>query len=415
MNSRPSVVYPLLFFFLLPFIACSQSSGTIAGYPDFEIVESVPIGTNLDNPDIRNTHEVWLEMINGAKRSLDIEEFYISDQKGELLQDVLAAIVDAGRRGVSVRIIADGNMHKTYPLPVDSLGKLQNITVRIIEFGKLTHGIQHAKYFIVDGEQIFVGSQNFDWRSLKHIHEIGVRIRNADAVKIYEDIFNVDWKLSEKNDSTLLSSVAPQKAYNLPVRIVEEPGDTLVYVPTMSPKGLITDSALWDETNIVSLIDGAKHDVMVQVLTYSPSLRDGGSYTVLDSAMRRAAARGVHVKLIVSDWSIGPYIIEHLKNLARVPNIEVKFTSIPDYSGGYISFARVEHCKYLVVDSMMCWIGTANWEKGYFYTIRNLGVVVTSRKISSIMNRIFLKSWDGPYSTLVKPDGVYEARKHGEK
>ena len=28
--------------------------------------------------DIRNTLEVWLEMINGARKSLDIEQFYIS-------------------------------------------------------------------------------------------------------------------------------------------------------------------------------------------------------------------------------------------------------------------------------------------------------------------------------------------------
>ncbi|TLY29064.1 MAG: phospholipase, partial [Ignavibacteria bacterium] len=45
--------------------------GQVAGYPDFEIVESIPIETVLDNPDVRNTQEVWLEMINGARSSLD--------------------------------------------------------------------------------------------------------------------------------------------------------------------------------------------------------------------------------------------------------------------------------------------------------------------------------------------------------
>lgn len=234
-------------------------------------------------------------------------------------------------------------------------------------------------------------------------------------MSIYQDIFNIDWQLAEKNDPALIPSVVSHKQYALPISIVESEGDTLTYFPTMSPIGMITDSTLWDETNIVSLMDGAKHDIMVQVLTYSPEVRDGGFYAALDSAFRRAAARGVQVKLIVSDWSIGAPMIDYLKSLARVPNISVKFTSIPEYAGGYVSFARVEHCKYLVVDSSKCWIGTSNWEKGYFYNLRNVGVVVQSQKINSIMKKIFFKSWDGPYSTLIKTDGVYEARKHGEK
>lgn len=137
-------------------------------------------------------------------------------------------------------------------------------------------------------------------------------------------------------------------------------------------------------------------------------------YTALDDAFRRAAERGVKVKLMVSDWSIGKPIGEFLKSLSKVQNIEVKYTSIPDFAGGYVSFGRVEHCKYLVVDGQHCWIGTANWEKGYFYTLRNLGVVVHNAKISTLMERIFMKSWDGPYSKAIVADGQYESRKHGE-
>jgi hypothetical protein len=43
-------------------------------------------------------------MINSAEKTLDIEQFYISNEKGEPL-DVLGAIVAAGKRGVVVRII----------------------------------------------------------------------------------------------------------------------------------------------------------------------------------------------------------------------------------------------------------------------------------------------------------------------
>jgi phosphatidylserine/phosphatidylglycerophosphate/cardiolipin synthase-like enzyme len=402
-------------FFLLLFFLCTNSYSQIAGYSDFEIVESTPVGTNLANPDIRKAHDVWLEMINGAKNTLDLEEFYISNKSGEPLEDILQAIIAAGKRGVHVRCIADAKMYKTYPEMVDSLGRQKNITSRVIDFGKLTKGVEHAKYFIVDGEQIFMGSQNFDWRSLKHIHELGLRIKHKEAVKIYRDIFDLDWKLAEKNDPNEINRLLKLQTYSIPFNIIEGTNDTVTFFPTMSPIGLICDSTLWDETNIVNLIDGANSDLFCQFLTYSPSNRDKSFYPVLDGALRRAAARGVKVKMIVADWSKERFTVEELKKLSQVPNIEIKFSVIPEWSGGYIPFARVEHCKYIVADKGRFWLGTSNGEKGYFYNLRNLGMIVKNMKLTSILRNVFLKSWDGNYTEPVKNDVEYTPRRHGEK
>jgi phosphatidylserine/phosphatidylglycerophosphate/cardiolipin synthase-like enzyme len=274
---------------------CHPAAMKMGGYPDFEVVESIPKETVLDNPGVRNTHEVWLEMIGSAAKSIDLEQFYVSSQKGEALDDILSALVAAANRGVQIRFIIDARMHKTYPEPIDSIGRLKNISVRVIDFGKLTGGIQHAKYFIVDGREIFLGSQNFDWRALDHIHEIGVRIRNAPALVMYKEVFETDWQLAggKTREEALVQDRSERPI--LPFRVVEGERDTLVFEPTMSPKGLIPDSEQWDERKIVELLDGAKREAMVQVLTYSPVERVGGRYTVLDSALRRAASRGVAV------------------------------------------------------------------------------------------------------------------------
>ena len=56
---------------------------------NLELVESIPVEKTLNNPDIRNTLEVWLEMINSAQTTLDIEQFYISNEKGEPLDTCL--------------------------------------------------------------------------------------------------------------------------------------------------------------------------------------------------------------------------------------------------------------------------------------------------------------------------------------
>ena len=387
----------------------------IAGYPDFEIVESIPEHTILDNPDIRNTQGVWIQMIEGAQKSLDFEEFYVCNEPGEHLEAVLRAIFKAAQRGVRVRFIVDAGMYKTYPTMVDSLSRQNNIAVRIIDYRKLAGGIQHAKYFTVDGREVFIGSQNFDWRALNQIHELGVRIANKEAVQVFQGAFDLDWKLALTNSPEAIEKYLHHTAYPMPIRVIEEPGDTLVYVPTYSPLTLDPDTALWDESNIVKLIDEAQHSVMMQFLTYSPLVYRGGYYPVLNDALFRAAKRGVQVKLIVSDWEKSARQVEQLKKLAEVPNVEVKFSSIPELQGRYISYARVEHCKYIVVDSSSCWVGSSNAEKSYFYNTRNVGVVVWNVRVASLLRRIFLKDWNGPYTEKVEQNGMYVPREHGER
>lgn len=82
---------------------------------DIEVVESIPAGTSLDNPEIRNTQQVWLEMIGRARKTLDIEQFYISNKPGKMLEPVLSAIAAAAGRRVNIRVIVDEQMYKTYP------------------------------------------------------------------------------------------------------------------------------------------------------------------------------------------------------------------------------------------------------------------------------------------------------------
>ncbi len=399
------------FLLLLPLALYGQSNNS----SDIEIVESTPIGTTLDNPDIRNAQEVWLGMIRSAHRSLDLEEFYVSNEPGKLLESVLAAIYTAADRGVKVRLIADSRMYKTYPESVDSLGHHPNIQTRLINFGAIAGGIQHSKYFIVDGKEVFVGSQNFDWRSLEHIHELGLRIKNKEISDVYEDVFNLDWQLASDTTRSKTGIAIPRKQYHIPIRVTTNGGEEAIISPTCSPIGYIPDSTLWDERAILGLIHGAKRTLTLQFLSYSTRVWGGGTYKVIDDAIREAAKRSVKVRMIVSDWGKGSPTVDILKELSALPNIEVAFTAIPEWSGGYISFARVEHCKYIVADDTTFWLGTANCEKSYFYTTRNLGITGKSPILAGTLSKIFLKSWGSPYKEKITQEGVYTPREHGEK
>lgn len=378
---------------------------------NLELVESIPVETTLDNPDIRNTLEVWLEMINSAQTTLDIEQFYISNEKGEPLETVLNAIVAAANRGVIVRIIVDGEMYRTYPDDVTWMEQQSpNITKHVIDFKSLAGGIQHAKFFIVDNKEVFLGSQNFDWRALKHIHELGVRISgDIDLVRIYSDIFNEDWKYSEINDG---------KSWNLPIYTIRKPycrivksiyGDSIHVKPTISPKEYYHINGDKDLEEILYMINYSNSEVNLQFLSYNPVTKDG-YWDEIDAALINASKRGVKVKLLVSDWNLSKTAVEKFKELITYSNFEVRFTSIPDYSGGFIPYARVEHCKFITADNNT-WIGTSNMSHDYFYESRNVGLVVESEKFTKRVREIFYKSWDSEYAKPIEPNGEYMPRK----
>ena len=388
--------------------------------PAVELIESVPIESALGNPKLRSAAEVWVELIRSATKNIDFEEFYLTSEPGEPMEPVLAAIVEAAKRGVRIRLLLDSRMYRTYPQPADSLGLVPGITVRVINMGKIGGGVQHAKFFLIDGAIAYEGSQNFDWRALNHIHELGVLVRDERVTARLQQVFDMDWAAAElqaaKADSSGIVAWPAQAPMgsDLPIRVVQSAGDTVEVWPSWSPRAYSPDSALWDRDAIVQRIDGAQSEVVMQSLHYGTSDR-GITDTAFDEALRRAAARGVQVKLLISDWQSAGEPMRALDSLAQVPNVEVRLSVVPEWSKGYVSFGRVEHCKYMVVDTLVTWVGTANWEPSYFHTTRNVAFTLRNRPLATEAREVFRVSWVAAAGQPVGHGAVYKTRAHGEK
>ena len=388
------------------------TAGGMQDAPQVELVESAPVETTLDHADIRNASDVWVEMIDASKTELEFAEFYASDHPGSRLEPVIAAVEKAADRGVHVRFLAEQKFYATYPQVLDRLAARKGIEVRRYDMSKLSGGVLHAKYFIVDARECYVGSQNFDWRSLEHIQELGLRVRSAEVVRAVQDVFDADWSLA--GGGTREASLhAPRTPYSFPQTIGD--GDRrLTITPVFSPKSLLIDETLWELPRLVDWIDSAQHTVRVQVLTYKPIAREEGYFAELETALRRAAARGVHVELLVADWSKRKGTIEFLQSLEPLPNIEVKLVTIPQWSGGYVSYARVVHAKYMSTDGARAWIGTSNWERDYFFASRSVGFILEGEEIATRLEHFFDDTWSSPYATEVDPCAVYVAPKSGD-
>lgn len=392
----------LILFLLLASVACGQTTF-------FQIVESVPKETTMERSALPRTQSVWLNMINNAKSTLDIGMFYFANKKGEAMEPVMEAIKNAAGRNVAVRILVDSSFYSGSEKSVDELSGIKNITIAKISFKNVGGGVMHAKYMIADGRDLYSGSANMDWRALDHIHELGIRIKNKKLAKNFEAIFNYDWNNSDIGRNTIKENISFEEILNVynELSIQTKNYGTVTLFPCFSPMGKMPEGFSNERDELVSIINNAKHSLHIQM--YSYNTRD--EFTDIDKALRNAAERGVKVKIIFSNWSIRKGATEVIQELTKVPNIEVKFSAIPEYSGGFIPYARVEHCKYFVADNNISWVSSANWERGYFYGSRNTTLVIDNRKVNSAIKKIFLADWNSKYTEFVDANKTYESVK----
>src|SRR5476649_2117727 len=370
--------------------------------PGFELVHTVPLATDLATPDLRDPGHVWIELFDSAKHNIDIEEFYAADHPGSVMDKVIHSLEAAGKRGVKIRfLLEEKGVKLSEPATLDRLRAIPNLTFNVLPYASLTgNGIIHAKFFLVDGKQAF-GSQNFDWRSLEHIHETGLRISEPGMVSQIQAIFEQDWQAQ--------AALAAHKPVSVPAAAPApaRTGNYLVASPQRyNPPG-VGDS----QEELPRLLGEAKHEVRVQLLDYAPLSygpnRTRPYYAVIDDALRAAAARGVSVKLMVSDWNTGAPEVAYLQSLAVLPNVQVRVVTLPTAPEGFIPYARVIHTKTLEIDGQTAWVGTSNWLGGYLDKSRNLEVVMRSEPMAKRIGELHEQLWDSAYAKPIDIMRVY--------
>ncbi|MGH7329104.1 MAG: phospholipase D-like domain-containing protein, partial [Polyangiaceae bacterium] len=261
----------------------------------------------------------------------------------------------------------------------------------------------------------------------------GVRVRNPDVAHVIDQVFRNDWREAEDLDphrgvanSRERGAVEgftrfgpkplalPLPTLPIPIKLADESEKV---TPVISPRRLMPEGyAVLDELpRLLDAIDHAKSSVDVQLLTYAVSGEDvTHKFTDLDDALKRAAARGVHVRMLVSDWNLDNDKIESLRELVRGSKVEIEIFTIPPFSQGFIPYARVSHAKYMVVDGQVSWVGSSNWEESYFTSTRNVGLLVEGKKFAGKLDTIFETDWASKYAKAFDVNGTYTPRKRDQ-
>ena len=360
-----------------------------------ELGQSVPLETNLAIPGVKNALDIWNGLLSEARESIDIEAFYIKTKRGTGFDDFLLHILDRALEGIRVRILVDKAFFERDKRDSDDdhkgmIFKLQNarnvqIKLKAGIFGG--QGKLHSKILINDGQHSWIGSQNYDWRSLDHIQELGVACYGSELSKCLQSIFELDWDGEIKGTIRASDHTSQQCIYE---------GHKHDAAVTASPPAWRPECTLSDLEEIIRYIREGQRIIRIQVSKYRNTMRGsaGHNWPILENELLAAASRGVAIKLIVDRRTLQDSVqTESLRQLAKQDCIDVRVATVPIHSSGQIAFARMVHSKLVVIDDQFSWIGTSNLAPDDFLFSRNIGLVVLGRRFAAASQRCFDHVW----------------------
>jgi phosphatidylserine/phosphatidylglycerophosphate/cardiolipin synthase-like enzyme len=131
--------------------------------------------------------ESIIDAINNAKESIYIETYVFTSD------EVLAALISAKNRGVIIEVIIeprvmDDDNSKMY-------SKLANAGINV-RYASIRFQLTHAKFIIIDGKIVIVGSHNLTNAALNKNREASILVYDRHLASVFLETFNSDWFLA---------------------------------------------------------------------------------------------------------------------------------------------------------------------------------------------------------------------------
>ncbi|XP_074789416.1 5'-3' exonuclease PLD3 [Athene noctua] len=427
----------LLFFNLWRSSALRGDAGSWGDTCRIVLVESIPEGMTFSNGSVPNpsTFSTWMNLLGTVTHSLDIASFYWTmtnedtrthEPSAAQGEQILKELLQLPQRGITVRITVSRPSAKS---PLNDLRALEQsgAVVRIVDMPRLTGGVLHTKFWLVDGTHLYLGSANMDWRSLTQVKELGVAVYNCSCLA--EDlgkIFEAYWALGTPGASIPVPWPASYSTpFNMetPLELKLNDTDAAVYFSS-SPPALCATGRTQDLSALLSVIDAAEAFVDVAVMSYLPTTEFSHPqrfWPEIDNRLRKAVfERRVTVRLLVGCWQHSrDTMFPFLKSLAAIADnqthysVAVRLFVVPASAAqAQIPYARVNHNKYMVTEKA-AYIGTSNWSGDYFTRTAGSALVVNQTlspsstgtatgtaagTIREQLQAVFERDWSSRYS-----------------
>ena len=246
------------------------------------------------------------------------------------IDDAAAALARAQRRGVKVRVLFD-RAH-VYPQAGRQIQAVLDAGIEAREMNG-RGGAMHCKFAVFDGTLLETGSANWSGFAETMSYENIMFTADPDFVSGYAADFEWMWAQARPVGRPDAPAARPSAPPSDPTPDVAFNGVTLPdYV--FSPRG-------GTEAAIAKAVDAARSEIDVAMFTFT-------SKNIME-ALKRAAARGVSVKLMLFSGQKFPFFRE-----AKAARMELRFKDGRSEKGQM-------HNKFAVLDGKLLINGSFNW------------------------------------------------------
>lgn len=313
------------------------------------------------------------ERIREARHHIHIQFFvYRADEYGRRVRDLL---VEAARRGVIVRVMSDAIGSWQTPdgffAPLVAAGGKVG-WFRTLHPWKNRFSLNlrnHRKVQIFDGCTAFVGGMNLGREyagkdpGIGPWHDTQLEV-TGDVVGLLQDQFANDWYFSTDEEIT-------DPAFYLRC------GKTHRHVAQVVIGGPDLPREPMPKT-MVSLLQAATRHCWIASGYFVPD-------TMLLSALQICAARGVDVRVIVSEKSDHPYLVEIGRSY---------YEDLLGFGVRIFEYGRaLHHTKAMVVDGDWLMVGSANCDNRSMRLNFELNVLVRAPEETAKMQAVFLEDF----------------------
>ncbi len=316
--------------------------------------------------------DALIDDIGRAEKFIHLQYYIVRND--ELGKRIITALAKKAEEGVEVRMLIDGmgcvSTHKGLFKPLIKAGG--KLSVFLPPYFIRINFRNHRKIAVIDGKIGYVGGLNIGdeylgvskrfgfWRDC-HIKAVG------DAVKQMELRFIMDWNYSAKDDKIKCS-----KEY---FPTIESKGKTGMQIVSSGPDTK-WPSILYGYNKMISEADKS---IYIQTPYFVP---DDSMF----EAIRVAALSGIDVRIIIPANPDHPFVYwAALSYLGELLNAGVKCYK---YEKGFV------HSKFIVVDTLVSSIGTANMDIRSFKLNFETNAFIYGHEIAKRIEDSYFKDLD---------------------
>ncbi len=302
-----------------------------------------------------------LDAINHATKSLRVKMFVFTDPS------LMAAVVEAHRRGVVVRIMLNPRRRSGVSENDQSRTMLLAAGIDVLDSNP-AFDLTHEKSMVVDDKTAFVKSLNWESENLTETRDYAIITSDPHEVAEVIDCFEADWSRQD---------FASGKSAQL----------------------------IWCRGNgrqrITEFIDASRHSLWLQNERYQDQM--------IIEHLVRAKERGVKIHVMAR----APHTLKKEKLLEGVGGLRI----LNDVGVQVRKLKGLKlHAKMLLADGERAIIGSINLAPGSFDSRRELAIEVCDQHIVDRLHDIVRHDWKHSHALDLTDEGlIADLKKHGGK